>query len=77
MMYSEAQLRIDDKTDQSELTQVPYRRIIIHTTLSLPNAQGLRKLNALAKILKQRRLLQGALFLASPEVGRIFLAPIR
>jgi exosome complex exonuclease DIS3/RRP44 len=49
MMYSEAQMAIDDAADQR------------------PVAQGLRILMALAKVLRQRRLDNGALLLASTE----------
>ncbi|XP_062515384.1 exosome complex exonuclease RRP44-like isoform X2 [Corticium candelabrum] len=48
--YAEAQLRIDDKHKNDEVTK------------------SLRSLNAMAKILKQRRVDKGALLLASPEV---------
>jgi exosome complex exonuclease DIS3/RRP44 len=50
MMYSEAQIAIDDPKDNR------------------PVAQGLRILMELAKILRQRRLDNGALLLASTEV---------
>lgn len=50
LTYAEAQLRIDDKTQNDEITK------------------SLRNLNALAKILKQQRVENGALTLASPEV---------
>ncbi|XP_012277145.1 exosome complex exonuclease RRP44 [Orussus abietinus] len=50
MTYEEAQLKIDDKSQQDSL------------------AKSLRQLNKLAKILKQRRLENGALVLASPEI---------
>ncbi|XP_038055704.1 exosome complex exonuclease RRP44-like [Patiria miniata] len=48
--YEEAQLRIDDKSMNDNVTL------------------GLRGLNRLAKILKQKRLDNGALVLASPEI---------
>ncbi|XP_020612020.1 exosome complex exonuclease RRP44-like [Orbicella faveolata] len=48
--YAEAQMRIDDPSQDDEITQ------------------SLRHLNQLAKILKQKRIEQGALTLASPEV---------
>ena len=50
MTYEQAQIRIDDKKDQSSLTK------------------SLRNLLKLSKILKQRRLDNGALVLASSEV---------
>ncbi|XP_033334555.2 exosome complex exonuclease RRP44-like protein Dis3 [Megalopta genalis] len=50
MTYDQAQLKIDDLTQQDVL------------------AQSLRNLNNLAKKLKQRRLENGALVLASPEI---------
>ena len=51
LQYSEAQMRIDDATDNTDLTV------------------GIRTLNSLAKILKKRRIQDGALMLASTEVG--------
>lgn len=48
--YAEAQMRIDDPSQDDEITQ------------------SLRHLNQLAKILKHKRIEQGALTLASPEV---------
>ncbi|XP_034175685.2 exosome complex exonuclease RRP44-like protein Dis3 [Osmia lignaria lignaria] len=50
MTYDEAQLKIDDATQQE------------------PVATSLRNLNSLAKKLKKRRLENGALVLASPEI---------
>ncbi|KAH0953363.1 hypothetical protein HN011_004299 [Eciton burchellii] len=50
MTYEEAQLKIDDATQQDAI------------------ATSLRKLNQLAKKLKKRRLENGALTLASPEI---------
>lgn len=50
MTYAEAQMKIDDPTQQDEL------------------AKGLRRLNMLAKILKKKRIANGALSLASPEI---------
>ncbi|XP_014226404.1 exosome complex exonuclease RRP44 [Trichogramma pretiosum] len=50
MTYEEAQLRIDDKTQNDSL------------------AKSLRGLNDLAKKLKKKRLANGALVLASPEI---------
>ncbi|XP_076634514.1 exosome complex exonuclease RRP44-like protein Dis3 [Colletes latitarsis] len=50
MTYDEAQLKIDDPTQQDSI------------------AKSLRNLNALAKILKRKRLENGALVLASPEI---------
>lgn len=48
--YAEAQMRIDDPTQDDKVTQ------------------GLRGLNHLAKILKEKRIDAGALTLASPEI---------
>lgn len=50
MTYEEAQLIIDDSSQQHEI------------------AESLRNLNRLAKVLKQRRIENGALVLASPEI---------
>lgn len=50
LSYAAAQARIDDKTDESDITQ------------------SLRRLNTLAKILRERRAEKGALELASQEV---------
>ncbi|XP_016981483.2 exosome complex exonuclease RRP44 [Drosophila rhopaloa] len=50
MTYEEAQVIIDDPTQQNEI------------------AKSLRNLNRLAKILKKRRMDNGALVLASPEI---------
>ncbi|XP_034662010.1 LOW QUALITY PROTEIN: exosome complex exonuclease RRP44 [Drosophila subobscura] len=50
MTYEEAQVLIDDATQQNEI------------------AKSLRQLNRLAKILKKRRMDNGALVLASPEI---------
>ncbi|XP_069698692.1 exosome complex exonuclease RRP44 [Periplaneta americana] len=50
MTYEEAQIKIDDSTQQDTL------------------AKSLRGLNSLAKILKRKRIENGALILASPEI---------
>lgn len=50
LTYAEAQMKIDDKSQDDTLTR------------------SLRNLNRLAKILKQRRVDDGALTLASPEI---------
>ncbi|XP_053981300.1 exosome complex exonuclease RRP44 [Hylaeus volcanicus] len=50
MTYDEAQLKIDDSTQQDSI------------------AKSLRNLNNLAKLLKKKRLENGALVLASPEI---------
>lgn len=50
LTYAEAQMKMDDPTQQDEL------------------AKSLRQLNSLAKILKRKRIENGALTLASPEI---------